>query len=137
MKHFFPIVCLSFFVATAFAQNEWHIVEGKITTPWAQQVNPASPLPEYPRPQMVRGDWKNLNGLWNYAVLPKDESKPTNYQGKILVPFAIESALSGVAKTVGKDNSLWYKKNFSLPASKKSKLFYYTLVRLTGVQKYL
>ena len=123
MKHFFPIVCLSFFVATAFAQNDWHIAEGKITTPWAQQVNPASPLPQYPRPQMVRGNWINLNGLWDYAVTPKDESKPTNYQGKILVPFAIESALSGVAKTVGKDNSLWYKTNFALPASKKNKLF--------------
>jgi beta-galactosidase/beta-glucuronidase len=70
---------------------------------------------------MVRGNWKNLNGQWEYAVLPKESAKPSAYQGSILVPFAIESALSGVKKTVGKDSVLWYKETFSLPASMKGK----------------
>ena len=122
MRQFFLTACFLSFCTITFAQNDWHIVEGKITTQWAQQVNPAAPLPEYPRPQMVRGDWKNLNGLWDYAVLPKDDAKPTTYQGKILVPFAIESALSGVGKTVGKDSMLWYKTSFTSPLSKKNKI---------------
>ena len=102
-------------------QTGWKLVEGKITTPWAQQVDPNNTLPEYPRPQMVRGAWKNLNGLWDYAILPKAESKPTSFDGKILVPFAVESALSGVKKTVGKDSLLWYRTTFSLPSSMKGK----------------
>jgi beta-galactosidase/beta-glucuronidase len=98
------------------SQNDWHIVPGRITTPWAPQVDPAHPLPEYPRPQMVRGEWENLNGLWEYAIVPKDQDEPVSYRGKILVPFAIESALSGVGKTVGKDSTLWYRTFFVLPA---------------------
>jgi beta-galactosidase/beta-glucuronidase len=109
------------------SQNDWHIVPGRITTPWAQHVDPVHPLPEYPRPQMVRGEWENLNGLWEYAIVPKDQDEPVGYQGKILVPFAIESALSGVGKTVGKDSTLWYRTNFVLPggahASKKNGIF--------------
>ena len=64
---------------------------------------------------MVRGEWENLNGLWEYAIVPKDQDEPASYQGKILVPFAIESALSGVGKTVGKDSTLWYRTTFVLP----------------------
>ena len=99
------------------SQNDWHIVPGRITTPWTQQVDPAHPLPEYPRPQMVRGGWENLNGLWEYAIVPKDQDEPVSFQGKILVPFAIESALSGVGKTVGSDSTLWYRTTFVLPAA--------------------
>ncbi len=122
MKSFSLIALLSFFSATNFAQSKWNIVEGKIATQWAQQVNPANPLPEYPRPQMVRGDWKNLNGLWDYAITPKNQDKPNAYDGKILVPFAVESALSGVGKTVGKDSIVWYKSLFALPETKKNKI---------------
>ena len=78
-------------------------------------------LPEYPRPQFVRDNWKNLNGLWNYAITSRKESKPGTYQGKILVPFAIESAMSGVGKEVGKNNLLWYQHTFSIPSSMKGK----------------
>jgi beta-galactosidase/beta-glucuronidase len=93
------------------AQQNWQIVPGKITTPWAEKVNPAQPLKEYPRPHLVRADWTNLNGLWEYAILPKQQQAiPDNTQGNILVPFAVESSLSGVGKTVGKDSVLWYKK---------------------------
>jgi beta-galactosidase/beta-glucuronidase len=107
-----------------FAQNNnWKIVPGRITTPWADSVNPSSVLNEYPRPQMKRPEWTNLNGLWQYAALPvaQGENIPAAFQGNILVPFAIESALSGVGKTVGKDSVLWYRKTISTPEIKKGK----------------
>lgn len=106
------------FQCAANAQG-WQMVSGKIASPWAEKVNPAAPLAEYPRPQMVRKDWSNLNGLWQYAILPKDQTSiPATYQGSILVPFVVESALSGVGKTVGKDSILWYKKTVSLSGGK-------------------
>lgn len=103
-----------------FAQD-WKIVPGKITTPWAEKVNPAAPLAEYPRPQLVRNTWLNLNGLWSYQIQPAGGSAPTQYDGKILVPFPVESALSGVGKTVGKENTLWYQRSVKLPATFKNK----------------
>lgn len=107
-------------VSQAFAQN-WKPVGNKISSPWADKINPAAVLPEYPRPQMVRPNWKNLNGLWDYAIVTKESDKPSSYQGKILVPFAVESSLSGVGKTVGKDSTLWYRNSFSIPAAMKGK----------------
>ena len=86
-----------------------------ITTRWAKDVSPENVWPEYPRPMMVRDKWLNLNGTWQYAIAPKDQDQPKQFTGKILVPFAIESALSGVQKTVGPDNKLWYKRTFELP----------------------
>lgn len=103
---------------TNLSAQEWKIVEGKISTDWAGKVNPANAHAEYPRPQLVRANWTNLNGLWEYAI---SSSQPSAYAGKILVPFAIESALSGVGKTVGKDNTLWYKKTFAVPSDAKNK----------------
>ncbi|MDH4089266.1 MAG: beta-galactosidase [Cyclobacteriaceae bacterium] len=102
-------------------QASWKLVEGKITTPWAEKVDPSSTLQEYPRPQMVRETWVNLNGLWDYAIRSLKEDAPAAFDGKILVPFAVESALSGVGKNVGKDNRLWYKRTFSMPSSFKNK----------------
>ncbi|MBT1697220.1 beta-galactosidase [Fulvivirgaceae bacterium PWU4] len=99
----------------------WKVVEGKITTPWAAQVNAANPLPEYPRPQLVRSVWMNLNGLWDFAIRPEAENIPSAFEAKILVPFAVESALSGAGKTVGKDNRLWYKRSFTLSSDFKNK----------------
>ncbi|MCR6719054.1 MAG: hypothetical protein NVV59_01940 [Chitinophagaceae bacterium] len=104
---------LLFLTATAFSQDSWKIAGNKITTAWAADVNANSPLNEYPRPQMQRSNWTNLNGLWDYAIRPVGEEKMAAADGKILVPFAVESALSGVAKTVGKDSVLWYKKQFN------------------------
>ena len=102
----------------------WKAVPGKISSPWAEKVDPGKPLPEYPRPQMVRSNnWKNLNGLWNYALSPKGTTTaPKSYSGKILVPFAIESSLSGVGKTVGKDSLLWYQTSFSVPSNVKNNI---------------
>lgn len=101
-------------LAQARAQ-EWKPAEGPLMTRWAKDVSPDNVLPEYPRPQMVRKEWRNLNGLWDYAIRPKGEGKPGKWDGKILVPFAAESALSGVMKPVGPDNRLWYRRTFRIP----------------------
>lgn len=120
MKQLWNILFLLLFLQPGlYAQQDWQIVKGKITSPWAEKVNPSNTLSEYPRPQMVRNDWTNLNGLWQYSILPKDQQAiPVTTQGSILVPFAVESALSGVGKTVGKDSILWYKKTVSVSNTK-------------------
>ena len=69
---------------------------------------------------MTRKEWVNLNGMWQYAILPKDQqSIPANTQGNILVPFAVESSLSGVGKTVGKDSITLVQKNNNALLKKK------------------
>lgn len=94
---------------------EWQPKQAPLMTKWAKDVDPKKPLPEYPRPQMVRDQWSNLNGLWEYSIRPKAEGRPDKWDGEILVPFPVESALSGVMKTVGPDNRLWYRRTFTLP----------------------
>lgn len=96
--------------------SAWNPVGGKIKTEWGEMLTPDRVLPEYPRPIMERGEWENLNGLWNYAITPKGAPAPKEYQGEILVPFAVESALSGVGKTVGEKQELWYCRTFAIPA---------------------
>ena len=83
-----------------------------LKTRWASEVTPENVWQDYPRPQMVRLYWENLNGLWDYAIRPKGENNIGEFDGKILVPFCIESSLSGVQKYVGKDNELWYQRKF-------------------------
>jgi len=95
--------------------NDWKPVQGHIMTRWAADVDPAAPLPEYPRPQMVRPDWQNLNGLWEYAVTAKEAGQPDSFDGKILVPFAIETALSGVKQPLLPNQRLWYRRSFRVP----------------------
>ena len=99
---------------TAFGQ--WSIAGDKIRTTWAENIDPNNVLAEYPRPQLERGEWMNLNGLWNYAITDIKAAEPTTFDGQILVPFAVESALSGVQKRVTKDNLLWYERTFTIPA---------------------
>jgi len=112
------LLCLACTTAAALADEGHDKSAGKhITTRWAKNVSPDNVWPEYPRPTMVRDTWLNLNGTWLYAIAPKDQPQPEQFTEKILVPFAIESALSGVQKTVGPDNKLWYKRSFELPSS--------------------
>ncbi len=90
-------------------------------TRWAADVSPKNAHPEYPRPQMVRKDWQNLNGLWDYAITAKAAAQPAQWDGQILVPFPIESALSGVMKRVYATNQLWYRRSFTIPRGWKGK----------------
>jgi beta-galactosidase/beta-glucuronidase len=93
----------------------WKIVPGHITTPWAEDVDPHLPHPEYPRPQMVRDSWQNLNGLWDYQVTKQSATTtPESFAGQILVPFPIESALSGVKRKLKPDELLWYQRQFEV-----------------------
>ena len=94
---------------------EWSAAGDRIMTPWAETLDPSSVLPEYPRPQMVRQDWKSLNGLWDYSVTPKEAAAPEDHDGKILVPFALESALSGVGRHLTAEEALWYETSFTVP----------------------
>ena len=114
MKRSFTLMTMGMaFCASALAQ--WSPAGDKIKTKWADEINPQSVWQEYPRPIMERSEWKNLNGLWNYAILDKGAQTPTNFDGQILVPFAVESALSGVGKTVTPNQELWYQRTFDIP----------------------
>ena len=81
-----------------------------LMTTWGEQLSPANAWREYPRPQMVRANWTNLNGEWDYAVtcVTNTPGRPTKWDGKILVPFCLESALSGVGRLLEPDQFLWY-----------------------------
>jgi beta-galactosidase/beta-glucuronidase len=115
---FFALGCVA--AGSAGAAEAWQPAKGPLMTRWARDVSPDHALPEYPRPQLVREEWRNLNGLWNYALTPKDAPQPASWaEGRILVPYPVESALSGVMKTVGPDQRLWYRRTFELPAAWK------------------
>jgi hypothetical protein len=98
-----------------------------LLTPWAETLDADAPLPEYPRPQLVRGDWANLNGRWEYAIaalqmaagdpvaVDDPASPPASWDGRIVVPFSPETTLSGVGRTLRADQTLWYRRSFALP----------------------
>ena len=113
------ILALILFLSGQAAAQEWKPAGDKIKSRWAEKVDPAKPLAEYPRPQMKRDDWISLNGLWDYAIFNRGALKPEKFDGKILVPFAVESSLSGVQKTVGEDKELWYERSFEIPQAWK------------------
>jgi beta-galactosidase/beta-glucuronidase len=115
-----PILLLLLFTYTVLTA-QWKPAGDRIRTSWAEGIDPESVLGEYPRPVMEREEWKNLNGLWDYGLRSKGAQAPKSFDGKILVPFAIESSLSGVMKEVGDDRELWYHTNFKLPGNWKGK----------------
>ncbi|MGQ1947541.1 glycoside hydrolase family 2 protein [Geofilum sp. OHC36d9] len=119
MKKLNLVFVLAFFFINVFAQ--WHPAGDKIKTAWAEKIDVTNVLPEYPRPIMKRLDWQNLNGLWEYAITKAGASQPGSFDGNILVPFAVESSLSGVMKTVGDQHELWYKRFFTVPSAWKNK----------------
>lgn len=80
-------------------------------------VSPESVLPEHPRPQLVRPDWQNLNGIYECAIRPAEEDRPTVFPDRILVPFPVESALSGMGRRVTAAERIWYRRRFTAPAS--------------------
>ncbi len=98
------------------ARAAWRKANERLRTGWAKDVSPENAHPEYPRPQMVRDDWLNLNGEWEYAITEKDAPRPDRFDGDILVPFPVESVLSGVSQRVSEHDHLWYRRSFKVPA---------------------
>lgn len=92
--------------------GDYRIQPVQLQTRWAKDVTPDQPLNAYPRPQLKRGNWTNLNGLWDYAITPKGGEASAQWDGKLLVPYPLESALSGVKKALLPDQNLWYHKTF-------------------------
>jgi len=108
-------LCLVFFlgsVGSSFA--EWKPGKAPLMTKWGKTVSPDKAWPEYPRPQMQREQWENLNGLWDYAITKADAPLPEKYTGQILVPFPLESALSGVMNTLEPNQALWYRRTTTI-----------------------
>ncbi len=95
---------------------EWKPVPGHIMTRWAEQVQPKSVWPQYPRPQMIRPDWVNLNGLWEFAITSKNAQSAEKFDRRILVPFPVESALSGIKEPVSPEQAVWYRRGFRIPS---------------------
>ncbi|UCD24314.1 MAG: chitobiase/beta-hexosaminidase C-terminal domain-containing protein [Gemmatimonadota bacterium] len=113
MRRYSLLLIMAMFACT---KSDWQPAESPLVTPWTHEVDPTNPRPEYPRTMMRRNEWLNLNGLWEYSIVPRD-SMPHEYEGNILVPFAVESALSGVGDTVGEANRLWYRRDIAIPES--------------------
>ncbi len=94
-------------------------------TAWGEGLDRTAPLPEYPRPQLVRGDWANLNGPWAYAITPfpvadplavaDPTAPPSTWDGEIVVPFSPEVPLSGVSRELAPTETLWYRRALTLP----------------------
>src|SRR5512145_2028289 len=103
-------ILASSFLTELQSAEAWKPAKPRLMTQWGEAMNPAAPLPEYPRPQMVREHWINLNGLWEYAIAPKTVARPAKFDGNILVPFAVESALSGVGRSCNPGDRLWYRR---------------------------
>ena len=101
-----------YLIVSQLAMAQYAPAGDSLKTRWASEITPENVWQDYPRPQMYRLYWENLNGLWDYAIRPKGENNIGEFDGKILVPFCVESSLSGVQKYVGKDNELWYQREF-------------------------
>jgi hypothetical protein len=119
LRRFAALVLLA--VGPAAAAAEWKPAPAPLMTKWGKQVTPETAWQEYPRPQLVRKDWLNLNGLWDFAVTAPTGGPPPKWDGQILVPYPIESALSGVGKHVTNLEWLWYRRTFTVPAKWKGK----------------
>ena len=107
--------------AMSLAAQNYTPAGERIMTKWGEELSPENVWQEYPRPQMVREAWMNLNGLWEFAILQKASAEPSKYPGKIMVPFCVESALSGVGKNLLPEDRLWYRRSFSVPSEWKDK----------------
>lgn len=118
---FYSVLAAVMAFAAPMAAQSWAPAGDHIRTPWAEEVSPTNAHPEYPRPQMVRPEWKSLNGLWEYSITSKDSAQPETFDGNILVPFAVESSLSGVGRTLTPEDALWYKTTFKVPSAWKGK----------------
>jgi hypothetical protein len=100
--------------ASSVAAPTWEPKETPISTPWTDEVGPDNALPEYPRPQLTRPRWVNLNGVWQFAPAADGDAVPTgqDLDERILVPYPVESALSGVMRS---EDRMWYRRTFEVP----------------------
>lgn len=111
-----PLIFVLSWVSTTAQKSENEILKFSMDTPWTDQVDEEKPWNLYPRPQMKRANWTNLNGLWEYAIRPMESGMPKTYDGDILVPFPVESELSQVKKLVNEEEYLWYRTTFDAGA---------------------
>ncbi|MFM7182445.1 MAG: glycoside hydrolase family 2 protein [Verrucomicrobiales bacterium] len=108
IRTFIPIAFLAGHVSA------WQPAPDSMLTEWGAKITPETAWREYPRPALTRDEWTNLNGLWKYALAPKTSTTvPTEWTGDILVPFAIESALSGVKKRITPEDAIWYQRELT------------------------
>ena len=96
------------------AQKKWQLADSPLTTPWTTEVSPENALPEYPSPQMTRDKWSNLNGEWDFIMMNKNTEKVVK-KSKILVPYPVESALSGIGWKGEPKHLLVYNRAFKIP----------------------
>ena len=114
-------VLLAYSITYGVTAAGWKPAENPLMTRWAKDVKPAKAHPEYPRPQMERKEWQNLNGLWDFEIMANDDGRPQEYSKKILVPFCVESALSGVKGAITERDRMWYRREFTIPSGWKEK----------------
>ncbi|HEY1786840.1 MAG TPA: LamG-like jellyroll fold domain-containing protein, partial [Verrucomicrobiae bacterium] len=111
----FSALCI-FALITSINANAWQMKQGPLMTPWAYLIDTNAPLPEYPRPQMVRSNWLNLNGIWQFEPTVTNSAVPAGQTltSQILVPYPMESAISGVMQY---SEFSWYRRTFTVPAN--------------------
>ena len=114
-------IAMLLLAAVGAQAQDWRPAGDRLKSAWADKVNPVCPLPEYPRPLITRAEWQNLNGLWDYAIVGEDDLCPTTFDGKILVPYPLESSLSGVQRRMRRGQVLWYERSFTVPAAWQGK----------------
>ena len=100
---------------------DWKPAGNRIKTKWGKNLDYKKVWQEYPRPQLQRADWMNLNGLWSYAIKDQSVMNTTEFDGLLLVPFPVESSLSGVMKNLSQTEVLFYEKSVRIPDSWKGK----------------
>ena len=111
-KRLIIALILPLFPMVAMADMDWKPTENAMLTRWGMQVTPENAWNEYPRPQMVRENWTSLNGLWSFKTTGRGAPRPEEWEGNILVPFALETPLSGVGRRLGDEEALWYFREF-------------------------
>jgi hypothetical protein len=118
----FTMLAIMALLNVAVAASDWKPAPSSLSTTWGEEVGPDNVWTEYPRPQLERPQWSNLNGLWNYAVAPTAATRPASWDGRILVPFALEAPLSGVGRRLKADEALWYQRQFDLKSRPRGRL---------------
>ena len=109
------IAALTLTAMNANAQTEYKQAPVPISTVWGENMTPETAWPNHPRPNLERANWANLNGLWDYAITTANaKAQPETWEGKVLVPFAMESSLSGVGRSIEPNEAIWYRRSFNV-----------------------